>query len=48
MAFAQEVGFGEIIARGQRAAEGFDGTLIGISLGALPAQALAHARAAWS
>ncbi len=42
VAFAQEVGFGEIIGRGQRAAEGFDGTLIGISLGALPAQALAH------
>ena len=46
VAFAQEVGFGEIIARGERAAEGFDGTLIGISLGALPAQALAHRRTA--
>jgi dienelactone hydrolase len=42
VAFAQEVGFGTIIERGRRAAEGFDGTLIGISLGALPAQALAH------
>jgi len=42
VAFAQEVGFGEIIGRGQRAADGFDGTLIGISLGALPTQALAH------
>ena len=42
VAFAQETGFGTIIERGAGAAEGFDGTLIGISLGALPAQALAH------
>jgi dienelactone hydrolase len=41
VAFAQEVGFGTIVERGRRAADGFDGTLIGISLGALPAQALA-------
>lgn len=42
VAFAQETGFGTIIERGAGAAEGAGGTLIGISLGALPAQALAH------
>jgi dienelactone hydrolase len=44
--YAQEVGFGEIIERGRRAAEGLPDELVyaGFSLGVLPAQALAQTR----
>jgi dienelactone hydrolase len=46
VAYAQEVGFGEIIERGTRAAEKLPGELVyaGFSLGVLPAQKLAQTR----
>jgi dienelactone hydrolase len=46
VAHAQEVGFGEIIARGERAAEALPNELVyaGFSLGVLPAQKLAQTR----
>jgi dienelactone hydrolase len=46
LAYAQEVGFGEIIARGERAAEGLPNELVyaGFSLGEVPAQKLAQTR----
>jgi dienelactone hydrolase len=46
MAFVQELGFGEVIARGMRAAEPLPAELIygGFSLGVLPAQKLAQTR----
>lgn len=45
--YAQQVGFGEIIARGARAVEAWPGDLVycGLSLGVLPAQMLAQTRA---
>lgn len=44
VAFAQEVGFGEIVERGVRAADGLPSELVyaGFSLGVLPAQKLAQ------
>ncbi|MEF9881073.1 dienelactone hydrolase family protein [Streptomyces sp. P9-A4] len=44
---AQEIGFGTLVARGERAAEGLPGALVhaGFSLGVLPAQKLAQTRA---
>jgi len=47
VAYAGEVGFGEILARGVRAAEGLPSELVyaGFSLGVLPAQKLAQNRA---
>ena len=47
VAYAGEVGFGEIIARGVRAAEALPSELVyaGFSLGVLPAQKLAQTRA---
>jgi len=47
VAFAQQVGFGEIQERGVRSADGLPGELvyIGISLGVMPAQRLAQTRA---
>ena len=44
--YAGEVGFGEIIARGERAAEALPAELVyaGFSLGVLPAQKLAQTR----
>ncbi|WP_431321130.1 dienelactone hydrolase family protein [Rhizobium sp. YTU87027] len=44
---AQEIGFGEIIQRGARAVDGLASELVyvGLSLGVLPAQYLAQARA---
>ncbi|MET9433711.1 dienelactone hydrolase family protein [Streptomyces sp. NPDC006551] len=44
--YAQEVGFGAIVERGVRAAEGLPGGLVyaGFSLGVLPAQKLAQTR----
>ena len=44
--FAQEVGFGEVMARGVRAAEALPTSLVyaGFSLGVLPAQRLAQTR----
>jgi dienelactone hydrolase len=44
IAYAQEVGFGTIGERGQRAAEGLPNTLVyaGFSLGVMPAQMLAQ------
>jgi dienelactone hydrolase len=47
VAHAQEVGFGEIIARGERAAEELPNELVyaGFSLGVVPAQKLAQTRA---
>jgi dienelactone hydrolase len=44
--YAQQVGFGEILERGTRAAEGLPEDLVyaGISLGVLPAQKLAQTR----
>jgi dienelactone hydrolase len=47
MAYAQQVGFGEILERGARAAEELPAELvyIGISLGVMPAQRLAQTRA---
>jgi dienelactone hydrolase len=45
--YAQEVGFGEIIERGERAAESLPNELVyaGFSLGVVPAQKLAQTRA---
>ncbi|MEV4950218.1 dienelactone hydrolase family protein [Streptomyces sp. NPDC053755] len=45
--YAQEIGFGEIVARGVRAAEGTPEGVVyaGFSLGVLPAQQLAQTRA---
>ncbi len=47
VAYAGEVGFGEILERGVRAAEGLASELVyaGFSLGVLPAQKLAQTRA---
>ena len=47
MAYAEQVGFGEIIERGVRAANGLHNELVyaGFSLGVLPAQKLAQTRA---
>lgn len=47
VAYAGEVGFGEILERGVRAAEGLPSELVyaGFSLGVLPAQKLAQNRA---
>jgi dienelactone hydrolase len=47
VAHAQEIGFGEVIGRGVRAAEGLPAELVyaGFSLGVLPAQMLAQTRA---
>ena len=47
LAYAQQVGFGEILERGVRAAEGLADELVyaGFSLGVLPAQKLAQTRA---
>jgi dienelactone hydrolase len=46
LAHVNEVGFGEVIERGRRAAEGLPDELVyaGFSLGALPAQMLAQTR----
>lgn len=46
VAYAGEIGFGEVIERGARAADGLSPTLvyIGFSLGVLPAQMLAQTR----
>lgn len=46
LAYAEEVGFGSILERGRRAAEGLPDGLVyaGFSLGALPAQLLAQTR----
>jgi dienelactone hydrolase len=46
LAYAQEVGFGEIIERGERAANELPGELVyaGFSLGVVPAQKLAQTR----
>lgn len=46
LAYAEEVGFGTIIERGRRAAEGLPEELVyaGLSLGVLPAQMLAQTR----
>jgi dienelactone hydrolase len=46
VAHAQDVGFGEIIARGERAADALPNELVyaGFSLGVLPAQKLAQTR----
>jgi dienelactone hydrolase len=46
VAYAEEIGFGEVIARGVRAAEGLPAGLVyaGFSLGVLPAQKLAQTR----
>jgi dienelactone hydrolase len=46
LAYAQEVGFGEIIERGEGAANGLPGELVyaGFSLGVVPAQKLAQTR----
>ena len=46
MAYAGEIGFGEVIERGMRAAEGLPAELVyaGFSLGVLPAQKLAQTR----
>ena len=47
LAYAQQVGFGEILERGVRAADGLPDELVyaGFSLGVLPAQKLAQTRA---
>jgi len=47
VAYAGEIGFGEVIERGVRAADGLPGELVyaGFSLGVLPAQKLAQTRA---
>jgi dienelactone hydrolase len=47
VAYAGEIGFGEVIGRGVRAADGLPGELVyaGFSLGVLPAQKLAQTRA---
>jgi Dienelactone hydrolase and related enzymes len=46
VAYAGEIGFGEVIERGVRAADGLPGELVyaGFSLGVLPAQKLAQTR----
>jgi len=46
MGYVQEIGFGEVIARGRRAAEGLPAGLVyaGFSLGVVPAQLLAQTR----
>lgn len=46
-AYAQEIGFGTVLERGQAAAEGLPDTIvpIGLSLGVVPAQMLAQTRA---
>jgi dienelactone hydrolase len=46
LAYAKEVGFGAILDRGKAAAEGLPNELVyaGISLGVMPAQALAQSR----
>jgi dienelactone hydrolase len=46
MGYVKEVGFGEIIARGERAADGLPNQLVyaGFSLGVVPAQKLAQTR----
>ena len=46
MGFAREVGFGEVLARGERAVDGLPGRLVyaGFSLGVVPAQKLAQTR----
>ena len=47
MGYVKEIGFGEVIARGERAAEGLPDQLVyaGFSLGVVPAQKLAQTRA---
>ena len=47
MAYAEEIGFGEVIERGVQAVEGLPAALVyaGFSLGVLPAQKLAQTRA---
>lgn len=47
IAHAGEIGFGEVLSRGMRAADGLPGGLVyaGFSLGVMPAQALAQTRA---
>jgi dienelactone hydrolase len=47
LAYAEEIGFGKVIERGVRAAEGLPAELVyaGFSLGVLPAQKLAQTRA---
>lgn len=47
VAYAKEVGFDEVLARGERAAEGLPAEAVyaGFSLGAMPAQKLAQTRA---
>jgi len=47
MAYAEEIGFSEVIERGVRAVEGLPAALVyaGFSLGVLPAQKLAQTRA---
>lgn len=47
VAYAQKIGFGEVIERGVRVAEGLPRELVyaGLSLGVLPAQKLAQTRA---
>ncbi len=46
MSFVRELGFGEVMARGQRAVEGLPAALVyaGFSLGVVPAQMLAQTR----
>ena len=46
VAYAEDIGFGEVIERGERAAEGLPAELVyaGFSLGVLPAQKLAQTR----
>jgi dienelactone hydrolase len=46
MAFVKEIGFGEVMARGERAVEGLPAELVyaGFSLGVVPAQMLAQTR----
>lgn len=46
MAFVKKLGFGEVMARGERAVEGLPAELVyaGMSLGAVPAQMLAQTR----
>ena len=47
MGYVEELGFGEIVARGDRAADGLPNELVyaGFSLGVVPAQKLAQTRA---
>ncbi|HXF97954.1 MAG TPA: dienelactone hydrolase family protein [Gaiellaceae bacterium] len=46
VAYAEQLGFGEVVERGQRAADALPGELVyaGFSLGVLPAQTLAQTR----